>query len=160
MRFKPGYLILYLIFLALGATALISGLVIVTKNLDLKFNGVKTKGIILGAADDNAVTSKSYLNGRRISNDAFFARIRYLVGSDSIESSTHSSINGLPVAIGDEVNVVYRPNEPEYVELPQMLRENLIAGGVCTLMGLVFTGIMALLGYRSIQMKRQEQQKE
>lgn len=156
MKFKPGYVILFLLFLGLGLMALIGGCVILTKNLDLKFNGVHSKGIIIGAGDDNQISGRTHLNGKNIKNDSFFAELRYLVNNDSMTSVTHSSVNKLSVAIGDEVNVVYRESEPEYVELPGMLKENIIVGCVCLAMGLVFTWLVSLIGYRSVKLKRKE----
>lgn len=151
MKFKTGYVILYLLFLAMGLSALVGGGIMLWKNLDLKFNGIHSKGIIVGAADDNQITGRSYLSGQKKINNSFFPVIQYLVAKDSIESATHSSANSLNIAIGDEVQIVFRPNEPTYVELPQMLRENIIVSSVCLLMGIVFTWIIGLIGIRSIR---------
>jgi hypothetical protein len=58
------------------------------------------------------------------------------------------------------VHVVYRSSEPEYVELRSLIRENIIAGAVCTFIGAVFTFIVGLIGLRIIKMKKAEQEEE
>lgn len=159
MKFKFWYVVIYLLFLFMGLAALIGGSVMLYKNIDLKYHGVYTTGLIVGAGDDSpGITHRS--SSDYTNQSSFFPILEYNVKGKKMKSQTHSSANNAGVAIGDEVHIIYRPSEPEYVELQSLIRENFIAGSVCTFMGILFTFLIGLVGVRSIKMKRAEQEAE
>lgn len=160
MKFKFWYVVIWLIFFSMGLAALTGGCVMLYKNIDLKFHGVYTTALITGAGDDSPGISHRDSNGNYTNRSSFFPILEYNVNGKKIKSQTHSAADNVNVAIGDEVHIIYRPSEPEYVELQSLIRENFIAASVCIVIGLVFTFLTGLIGVRSVKLKRAEQEEE
>jgi hypothetical protein len=160
MKFKFGYVLIYCAFLAMALAALIGGCVIMYKNYDLKTNGIHTKALITGASENSSSVTRTSLHDYNRYKSHFFPELKYLVNGDSVHSATHSAADNVDIAIGDEVDVVYRPLEPEYVELKVLIKENIIVGGICTGLGILFTSIIGLFGVRIIKMKKAERAEE
>jgi hypothetical protein len=141
----------------MGLAALFFGSAMLYKSFDLKLNGIIVKGTIVDAQKNHGV-SRSYINGNNgTKNDGFYPLLEYNVNGKTITSTAHTSISGLDLAIGDETEVIFRSSEPTYVEVKDALTESFISGTVCTLMGILFTFILGLFGYRVIKLKREEQ---
>jgi hypothetical protein len=156
MKFKFIYVLIYSVFSLMGLAARFFGIQILYKTIDLKYNGIVVKGTIVNAGSTDS--GRSYIggsNGRK--RGGFFPVLQYTVNGKTTISTGKTSISDLNVAIGDEVSVVYRPSEPSFVEVYAALKGSFISGAVCTIIGSIFTFILALLGYRTIKLKREEQ---
>ena len=69
-------------------------------------------------------------------------------------SKSHSSADNIDKGIGDEVEILYRESEPGYFELQLQLKENLVAGIACILIGGIFTTIIPLRLFTRIKSER------
>jgi hypothetical protein len=155
MKFKFIYVAIYSVFMLMALGALIGGGITIYKNLDLKNNGVQTLGVVVDASRSSN-TKRSFQNGDKTTEDHFFPIIEYKVKDATLVSQTHSAADNQNIVIGDEVSVVYRPNEPDYVELQALLMENVIAGIVGACLGLIFTSVLTFFGIRVLRLKKAE----
>lgn len=113
----------------MALAALYFGPRILYKTFDLQYNGIITKGIVIGSVENDG-PERDYHTGRYRTNDAFYPILEYLVNGKKHTSAGQSSINKLPIAIGDEIDVIYRSDEPGYVNIPAALKESFIVGSV------------------------------
>jgi hypothetical protein len=79
MKFKFGYILLYLVFLTMGFAALIGGTVILYKNIDLKSSGVPTTALIIGAADHSSNFGRKTIGGDYRKENDFFPVLNILL---------------------------------------------------------------------------------
>jgi hypothetical protein len=121
------------------------------KNIDLRLFGIKTTGKIVDTELSSSLSDRDYKHAKRIHLSSV---VEYTVNGKKMISKSHSSADNIDKGIGDEVEILYRESEPGYFELQLQLKENLVAGIACILIGGIFTTIIPLRLFTRIKSER------
>ncbi|MDF2438115.1 MAG: hypothetical protein K0Q95_2491 [Bacteroidota bacterium] len=150
MKFGFWYIVLYLFFLTMAVAALAGGISVLYKTFDLKYNGVYATATITDWRT-SSTSLHDRNNGSTVTNDgsSYFPIVTFEINKRKLSVATRSAADNDPVAIGDNVGIVYRKSDPYYVELQQHISGSFIAGGVCLFIGLIFTSIIGIFGYKA-----------
>jgi hypothetical protein len=136
------------LLLALSIGGVIGGSMLLFKNIELRILGEKTTGTIVDWESSSSLTDLDYKNQKRIH---YYPVVAYTVNGKEYVVRSHSSADKIKKGKGDEVEILYRPTQPEYFVLKLQMKEDLIAGIACLFIGGIFTTIISLVIISSIK---------
>jgi hypothetical protein len=136
------------LFLALSIGGVIGGGILLFKNIELRILGEKTTGTIVDWESSSSLTDRDYKHEKRVH---YYPVVAYSVNGKEYVVRSHSSADKIKKGKGDEVEISYRPSEPEYFVLKLQLKEDLIAGIACIFIGGIFTTIISLVIISSLK---------
>lgn len=132
-------------FLVMGILAFTGGIYVMSKNFDLKFNGIKTTGVLIDyhySESEQTVRDQSRYNQVDI---YYYPVFRFAINGDSLTSKMNSGSEEAPLSPGDEAEILYSPSDPEYIGFPENVNNGIVVGILCMFLGLVGLIITILL---------------
>lgn len=140
-----------MVFVLMGLAALGGGVYLFTKNIDLKFNGVKTQAVfVYYERSESEQTNRD--QARYNQTDIYYYPVfRYAVNSDSVTAKVGSGNQETPFYPGDIAEILYSPSDPMFIGFSEDVNQGILVALLCALMGF---GVLFLTVYITKHFKK------
>lgn len=132
-------------FVLMSLAAIVGGIYLFTKNVNLKFSGVKTQGVFMYyERSESQQTNRDQARYNQV--DVYYYPVfRYAVNGDSITAKVNAGSEDASFYPGDLAEIVYSPSDPSFIGFPESVNKGMLVALLCTGLGSVILFLVIYL---------------